>query len=102
MSLETLPLFVRDWFVALFPDVLQWLVHHLITIAVILTVFGLFFGTAIDPRDREPLKPERRARDAFWRVGLDEQNSFLDTVELAEDYDGGDEDYCEAGESMSR
>jgi NADH-quinone oxidoreductase subunit H len=44
MSLETLPLIVRDWIVDLFPDVLQWLVHHLITIAVILTVFGLFFA----------------------------------------------------------
>jgi NADH-quinone oxidoreductase subunit H len=44
MSLETLPLIVRDWIVALFPDALQWLVHNLITIAVILTVFGLFFA----------------------------------------------------------
>ncbi|AOS44799.1 NADH-quinone oxidoreductase subunit 8 [Lacunisphaera limnophila] len=44
MSLETLPLIVRDWIVALFPDVLQWLVHHLLSIAVILTVFGLFFA----------------------------------------------------------
>lgn len=44
MSLETLPLIARDWIVALFPGALQWLVHHLITIAVILTVFGLFFA----------------------------------------------------------
>jgi NADH-quinone oxidoreductase subunit H len=43
MSLETLPLVARDWIVALFPAALHWLVHHLITIAVILTVFGLFF-----------------------------------------------------------
>jgi NADH-quinone oxidoreductase subunit H len=44
MSLETLPLIVRDWIVALFPAPTQWLVHHLLSIAVILTVFGLFFA----------------------------------------------------------
>lgn len=42
--LEFLPLIVRDWIVNRFPASLQWLVHHLITIAVILTVFGLFFA----------------------------------------------------------
>lgn len=44
MSLETIPLIARDWIVDLFPASLQWLVHHLITIAVILTAFGLFFA----------------------------------------------------------
>ncbi|MFZ5496679.1 MAG: complex I subunit 1/NuoH family protein [Verrucomicrobiota bacterium] len=42
--LEFLPLIVRDEIVDLFPASLQWLVHHLITIAAILTVFGLFFA----------------------------------------------------------
>jgi len=42
--LETLPLTVRDAIVDLFPVPAQWLVHHLITIAVILTFFGLFFA----------------------------------------------------------
>ena len=42
--LEVIPLIARDWIVDLFPVSLQWLVHHLLTIAVILTVFGLFFA----------------------------------------------------------
>ncbi|HET7536444.1 MAG TPA: complex I subunit 1 family protein [Candidatus Didemnitutus sp.] len=42
--LERLPLLVRDAIVGVFPDALQWLVHNLITIAVILAVFGLFFA----------------------------------------------------------
>ena len=42
--LEVIPLIVRDWIVDLFPAPLQWLVHHLITIGVILAVFGLFFA----------------------------------------------------------
>ncbi|MDQ5979085.1 MAG: NADH-quinone oxidoreductase subunit [Verrucomicrobiota bacterium] len=42
--LEVIPLIARDWIVDLFPAQLQWLVHHLITIAVILTVFGTFFA----------------------------------------------------------
>jgi len=42
--LERAPLVLRDWIVDLFPATLQWLVHNLITIAVILTVFGLFFA----------------------------------------------------------
>jgi len=42
--LEKAPLLVRDAVVDLFPSALQWLVHNLITIAVILTVFGLFFS----------------------------------------------------------
>jgi NADH-quinone oxidoreductase subunit H len=42
--LEVIPLVARDWIVDLFPAPLQWLVHQLITIAVILTVFGLFFA----------------------------------------------------------
>ncbi|MBI2814168.1 MAG: NADH-quinone oxidoreductase subunit H [Opitutae bacterium] len=44
MNLETLPLQVRDWIVGRFPDALQWLVHHLLSITAILTVFGLFFA----------------------------------------------------------
>ena len=44
MNLETLPLKLRDAIVGLFPSALQWLVHHLLTITVILTVFGLFFA----------------------------------------------------------
>jgi NADH-quinone oxidoreductase subunit H len=42
--LETLPLVVRDWIVGHFPAPLQWLVHHLLSITIILTVFGLFFA----------------------------------------------------------
>jgi NADH-quinone oxidoreductase subunit H len=42
--LEVIPLVARDWVVDLFPAPLQWWVHNLITIAVILTVFGLFFA----------------------------------------------------------
>jgi NADH-quinone oxidoreductase subunit H len=42
--LEHAPLQLRDAIVHLFPAASQWLVHHLITIVVILTVFGLFFA----------------------------------------------------------
>ena len=42
--LERAPLLLRDWIVARFPDALQWLVHHLLSITAILTVFGLFFA----------------------------------------------------------
>ncbi|MBI2513396.1 MAG: NADH-quinone oxidoreductase subunit H [Opitutae bacterium] len=42
--LEVLPLIVRDEIVGLFPESLQWLVSSLITIVVILAVFGLFFA----------------------------------------------------------
>lgn len=42
--LERAPLQLRDALVDLFPSALQWLVHHLITIAVVLAVFGLFFA----------------------------------------------------------
>ncbi len=42
--LERLPLELRDAIVALFPPALQWLVQHLITIALVLGVFGLFFA----------------------------------------------------------
>jgi NADH-quinone oxidoreductase subunit H len=42
--LERAPLELRDAVVALFPAPLQWLVSSLITIAVILTVFGVFFA----------------------------------------------------------
>jgi len=42
--LETAPLQLRDWIVGLLPEGLQWLVHHLLSITAILTVFGLFFA----------------------------------------------------------
>ncbi|MEN9840342.1 MAG: hypothetical protein RL376_142, partial [Verrucomicrobiota bacterium] len=42
--LEVAPLRVRDAFVSALPEPVQWLAHHLVTIAVILTVFGLFFA----------------------------------------------------------
>ncbi len=42
--LERAPLELRDWFVNFFPDPLQWLVHHLITIVAVLAIFGLFFA----------------------------------------------------------
>ncbi len=42
--LERAPLQLRDAVVAWFPEPAQWLVHHLITIVAILTVFGVFFA----------------------------------------------------------
>ena len=42
--LERAPLELRDWLVRIVPAPLQWLTHNLITIIVILTVFGLFFA----------------------------------------------------------
>jgi NADH-quinone oxidoreductase subunit H len=42
--LEHAPLIVRDWLVSAFPAPLQWFVHHLLTIAAVLTIFGLFFA----------------------------------------------------------
>lgn len=42
--LERAPLLVRDAIVDLFPAALQWLVHNLLSISAILTVFGLFFA----------------------------------------------------------
>ncbi|MBA4138483.1 MAG: hypothetical protein C0518_14330, partial [Opitutus sp.] len=42
--LETAPLALRDTIVAWFPEPTQWLVHNLITIVVILTIFGVFFA----------------------------------------------------------
>ena len=42
--LERAPLLLRNAIVDLFPPALQWLVHHLLSITVILTVFGLFFA----------------------------------------------------------
>jgi len=44
MNLETLPLQVRDAIVNLFPPALHWTVHHLLSVTVILTVFGTFFA----------------------------------------------------------
>lgn len=42
--LERAPLLVRDAIVDLFPAALQWLVHNLLSISAILSVFGLFFA----------------------------------------------------------
>ncbi len=42
--LELAPLHLRDAIVDLFPDGLQWFVHHLLSITAILTVFGTFFA----------------------------------------------------------
>ena len=42
--LERAPLLLRDAVVDVFPPALQWLVHHVLSITVILTVFGLFFA----------------------------------------------------------
>lgn len=41
---ERAPIELRDWFVRLLPEPLQWLTHNLITIVAILAVFGLFFA----------------------------------------------------------
>ncbi len=42
--LERAPLVLRDAIVGLFPDALQWFVHHLLSVTAILAVFGLFFA----------------------------------------------------------
>lgn len=42
--LERAPLLLRDAVVDLFPPALQWLVHHVLSVSAILTVFGLFFA----------------------------------------------------------
>lgn len=42
--LERAPLLLRDALVDLFPPALQWLVHHVLSVSAILTVFGLFFA----------------------------------------------------------
>jgi len=72
--LEVLPLIVRDEIVGWFPDSLQWLVSSLITIVVILAVFGLFFAfTTIAERKllsrvQNRLGPNR-AGLPFWKNG---------------------------------
>jgi NADH-quinone oxidoreductase subunit H len=72
--LEVLPLAVRDEIVALFPVPLQWLVHQLLSIAVILAVFGLFFAfTTVAERKllariQNRLGPNR-AGLPWWRKG---------------------------------
>ncbi len=72
--LEVLPLIVRDEIVGWFPDSLQWLVSSLITIIVILTVFGVFFAfTTIAERKllsrlQNRLDPNR-AGLPFWKNG---------------------------------
>lgn len=76
MNLETLPLQVRDWIVDLFPSALQWLVHHLLSITAILTVFGLFFAfTTIAERKllarlQNRLGPNRSGLPWFRRLKL--------------------------------
>ena len=42
--LERAPLLLRDALVDVFPNALQWLVHHVLSVSAILTVFGLFFA----------------------------------------------------------
>jgi NADH-quinone oxidoreductase subunit H len=72
--LEVLPLAVRDEIVARFPVPLQWLVHQLLSIAVILAVFGLFFAfTTVAERKllariQNRLGPNR-AGLPWWRKG---------------------------------
>lgn len=72
--LEVLPLIVRDEIVEWFPASLQWLVSSLITIVVILAVFGLFFAfTTIAERKllsrvQNRLGPNR-AGLPFWKSG---------------------------------
>ena len=51
---ELAPLAVRDWFVRLLPEPLQWLTHNLITIVAILAVFGLFFAFTTVAERLEP------------------------------------------------
>ncbi len=76
MNLETLPLQFRDWIVSLFPDALQWFVHHLLSITAILTVFGLFFAfTTIAERKllarlQNRLGPNRSGLPWFRRLKL--------------------------------
>ena len=62
--LEFLPLIVRDEIVDLFPAPAQWLVHHLITIAVILTVFGLFLDRKSTRLNSSHLKLSRMPSSA--------------------------------------
>lgn len=72
--LETAPLRLRDAIVAWFPEPTQWLVHQLITIVLILAVFGLFFAfTTIAERKllsrlQNRLGPNR-AGLPFWKNG---------------------------------
>jgi NADH-quinone oxidoreductase subunit H len=72
--LETAPLQLRDAIVAWFPEPTQWLVHQLITIVLILAVFGVFFAfTTIAERKllsrvQNRLGPNR-AGLPFWKNG---------------------------------
>ncbi|MBX3738030.1 MAG: NADH-quinone oxidoreductase subunit H [Candidatus Didemnitutus sp.] len=74
--LEVLPLIVRDEIVGWFPDSLQWLVSSLITIIVILTVFGVFFAfTTIAERKllsrlQNRLGPNRAGLPKFTRLPI--------------------------------
>jgi len=74
--LERAPLLLRNTIVQLFPTSLQWLVHHLLSITVILTVFGLFFAfTTIAERKllarlQNRLGPNRTGLPFFRRLRL--------------------------------
>jgi NADH-quinone oxidoreductase subunit H len=76
MNLESFPLQLRDAIVNLFPAPAQWFVHHLLTITVILTVFGLFFAfTTIAERKllarlQNRLGPNRTGLPWFRRLKL--------------------------------
>ncbi|MFI5357086.1 MAG: NADH-quinone oxidoreductase subunit H, partial [Opitutales bacterium] len=72
--LERAPLVLRDAIVHWFPASWQWTVHQLITIVVILTVFGLFFAfTTIAERKllarlQNRLGPNRSGLP-WWKTG---------------------------------
>jgi NADH-quinone oxidoreductase subunit H len=74
--LERAPLLLRDWIVGHFPVALQWLVHHVLTLTAILTVFGLFFAfTTIAERKllarlQNRLGPNRSGLPWFRRLKL--------------------------------
>lgn len=74
--LERAPLLLRDRIVDQFPSALQWLVHHLLSITAILTVFGLFFAfTTIAERKllarlQNRLGPNRSGLPFFKRLRL--------------------------------
>jgi len=78
--LERAPLELRDWFVQLLtrwfhlPELLQWVLHNLISIVAILAVFGLFFAfTTIAERKllgrlQNRLGPNRTGLPKFSRL----------------------------------
>jgi NADH-quinone oxidoreductase subunit H len=74
--LERAPLIARDAVVGVFPDSLQWFVHHLLTITAILSVFGLLFAfTTVAERKllarlQNRLGPNRSGLPFFRRLKL--------------------------------